>query len=67
MPVLAEMLRDVERLGVDGLPGFAQRIHARKLALEVSLLLIGQPCTDLVKPVVDDISGQMLFNQSAFV
>ena len=67
LPVLAEMLRDVEGLGVDGLPGLAQRIHARKLALEVGLLLVGQPGADLIEPVVDDVPGELLLDQATFV
>ena len=65
--MLAEVLGDIERLGVDGLSGLAQCVHARELALEVGLLLVAQPGADLLEPVVDDVPGQLLLNQPAFV
>ena len=67
LPVLAKVLGDVERLGSDGLIGLGHGVHPGELALQITLLILGQPLADLVEPMVDNGARDLLLNEPSLV
>ena len=67
LPVLAVVFGDVEGLGMDRLLGPGQRVHARELALEIGLLVLGEIPAVLVEPEVNRSGGDPLIDQTSFI
>src|SRR5690606_30862601 len=67
LPVLAKVLGDVERLGSDSLIGLGQSVHPGELALQITLLVLGQPLADLVEPTVDNGARDLLLNEPSLI